>query len=240
MNSEIKSRLTGFLLLTAISFFPLAGFAADPVPQPQGFCGYCHKLTYPAIINKSYETWKKGKHNEVGCIECHYEPLQKSATKIAVPEAALKPVHVPIPKAPPDHFSYVPLGGETIKTTLQISDASCLTASCHGKADDTFRTKEIAFTEKTIFIHEAHLDEKKQIEGMRINCTTCHQHETDNEHFQVSAATCYLCHFANAKFNEGKAECEQCHQLPTKPIQETVSSEVKPIRNGCTASSRSD
>ncbi len=231
MNSEMKSRLTGFcfLIVIAIFFLPFAGLAAETVPRPQGFCGSCHILTYPAIINKAYETWKKGKHNKVGCIECHYKPLQAGRLETEGPETLLKSDHIPVPMVPPGHFSYIPLGGGTMKTTPQIADASCLTAACHGKADDTFRTKKIAFTEKTVFIHESHLDEKKQIEGMRVNCTTCHQHETEGKHFQVSAAICHLCHSANTKFNEGRAKCEQCHQLPTKPIQASIGPDEKPI-----------
>ena len=52
-------------------------FLQPEIPQPQGFCGYCHILTYPAIINKSHETWKKSKHNQVGCVECHYPPREQ-------------------------------------------------------------------------------------------------------------------------------------------------------------------
>ena len=28
---------------------------APDVPQPQLFCGYCHVLTYPGIVQKGYE-----------------------------------------------------------------------------------------------------------------------------------------------------------------------------------------
>ena len=31
-------------------------FLQPEIPQPQGFCGYCHILTYPAIVNKSHDT----------------------------------------------------------------------------------------------------------------------------------------------------------------------------------------
>jgi hypothetical protein len=94
-----------------------------------------------------------------------------------------------------------------------------MTANCHGKADDKFKTKKIKFTEKVPFIHEPHLDKKKQIEGQQINCTSCHQHETEKKKFEVSKASCHLCHFTNVKFNEGRGRCELCHALPEKPIQ---------------------
>ncbi len=180
------------------------------IPQPQMFCGYCHILTYPSIVQKGYTLWKKGKHSNVGCVECHYPP--KSKTR-AVAESS----H--ISSQPPGRFSFISLGGETIRTKPRISDTSCMTSNCHGNPDDQFKTKKIKFTEKVLFVHEPHFDKKKQIEGMQVNCTTCHQHETDQKKFEVSTATCHLCHFTNVKFNEDRGRCELCHELPKKPIQ---------------------
>ncbi len=50
-------------------------FPQREIPKPQPFCGYCHILTYPSVVQKGYELWKRGKHNQVGCVECHYPPL---------------------------------------------------------------------------------------------------------------------------------------------------------------------
>jgi hypothetical protein len=195
------------------------------VPQPQLFCGYCHVLTYPGIVQKGYDLWKKGKHNKFGCVECHYPPKEvagkPSASKTTV---EIKPAH--IPKKPPARFSYLPLGGETILTRPRVAEASCMTAACHGKPDDQFKTKKIKFTEKVAFIHEPHLDKKKQIEGQMVTCTSCHQHETETKKFEVSQQSCHLCHFKNVKFNEDRGRCELCHELPKKPIQ---TSGEKPI-----------
>ena len=195
------------------------------VPQPQQFCGYCHVLTYPGVVQKGYELWQKDKHNKVGCVECHYPP---GASAGRIPNATAgnvtKASH--IPAQPPGHFSYLPLGGDTIRTRPQIVDASCMTAACHGKPDDKFKTKKIKFTEKVAFIHEPHFDKKKQIEGQQVNCVSCHQHVSDQKKFEVSKATCHLCHFKNVKFNEGRGRCELCHELPQKPIQ---TSGEKPI-----------
>jgi hypothetical protein len=195
------------------------------IPQPQLFCGYCHVLTYPGIVQKGYDLWKKGKHNQVGCVECHYPPKAseiQSKTSTSEPVATKK--H--IPKNPPERFSYVQLGGETIKTRPRIIDASCMTANCHGKPDDDFKTKKIKFTEKVPFVHKPHLEKKNQIDGQQVNCTSCHQHETDKKKFEVSKASCHLCHFKNVKFNQERGKCELCHQLPDKPIQ---TSGEKPI-----------
>ncbi len=195
------------------------------VPQPQLFCGYCHVLTYPGVVQKGYELWKKGKHNKVGCVECHYPPgASASRTPNATIESVTKASH--IPAKPPGHFSYLPLGGDTIRTRPQIADASCMTAACHGKPDDQFKTKKIKFTEKVLFVHEPHLDKKKQIEGQMVTCTSCHQHETETKKFEVSQQSCHLCHFKNVKFNRDRGRCELCHELPKKPIQ---TSGEKPI-----------
>ncbi len=194
------------------------------IPQPQLFCGYCHILTYPGVVQKGYELWKKAKHNKFGCVECHYPPREDQEKSPAALATEVKPSH--IPKKPPERFSYLQLGGETIKTRPRIIDASCMTAACHGKPDDKFKTKKIKFTEKVLFVHEPHLDTKKQIEGQQLNCTSCHQHETDKKKFEVSKESCYLCHFTNVKFNEDRGRCELCHELPQKPIQ---TSGEKPI-----------
>ena len=116
------------------------------IPQPQMFCGYCHVLTYPGVGQKGFELWKKGKHNKFDCVECHYPP-KGAETKHAATQSdtEVKPAH--IPKKLPERFSCLPLGGNNIQTRLKISDASCMTAACHGKPDDQFKTKKIKFTE---------------------------------------------------------------------------------------------
>lgn len=221
--------MTLFIFSTALGAEPNPQlqfeFPPPEVPQPQLFCGYCHVLTYPQIVQKGYDLWKKGKHNKFGCVECHYPP-QGAAGQPAGPKATIeiKPSH--IPAKPPAQFSYLQLGGETIMTRPRVTDASCMTAACHGKPDDQFKTKKIKFTEKVVFVHEPHLDKKKQIEGQMVNCTSCHQHETDQKKFEVSKESCFLCHFKNVKFNESRGRCELCHELPKKPIQ---TSGEKPI-----------
>ncbi len=187
-------------------------------PQPQFFCGYCHILTYPGIVQKGYETWKEDKHNKYGCVECHYPPKQaKGPSQTPAAGATAESKH--IPKKPPERFAYIQLGGETVRARPRIIDASCMTVNCHSKPGDKFKTKKIKFTEKVPFVHQPHLEKKNQIEGQMVNCTTCHQHESEMKHFQVSKASCHLCHFKNTRFNQGRGKCELCHELPKKPIQ---------------------
>lgn len=218
-----------FVMALFMSFiFINAGFGADSaalggtdlpqleIPKPQFFCGYCHVLTYPSIVMKGYELWKKGKHKEVGCVECHYPPRAGKAGSEGSAGGA-RAVH--IPKRAPESFSYLQLGGGTVKTRPKIINESCMSSRCHGRAEDDFKTKKIKFTEKVTFVHQPHFEEKNQVAGLKLNCTNCHQHETEKKKFEVAQATCYLCHFQNAKFNEGRAKCELCHVLPKKPIQ---------------------
>jgi hypothetical protein len=240
MNMRLNFRaIFRLLFITTVSIVVLAGTALGTeekaalqmnlpppdVPRPQLFCGYCHVLTYPEVVQKGYELWKKGKHGKFGCVECHYPPKGAEVKLTATPSATeVKPAH--IPKNPPERFSYLPLGGSTIQTRPKISDASCMTAACHGKPDDKFKTKKIQFTEKVLFVHEPHFDKKKQIEGQQVTCVSCHQHETDQKKFEVTQDSCHLCHFKNVKFNQDRGRCELCHKLPEKPIQ---TSGEKPI-----------
>lgn len=196
----------------------LAEFPQPEIPEPQFFCGNCHILTYPGIVQKGYQNWQKSKHNEYHCVECHYPPREGEEPRQTPPVGApVKSKHIPDKFL--ERFSYVQLGGETVKTRSSISDASCMKATCHGKPDDKFKTKKIKFTEKVSFVHEPHLDKKKQIDGQQVNCTSCHEHSSERKHFEVVKATCSLCHFKNTKFNEGRGKCEMCHELPEKPIQ---------------------
>ncbi|PNV87395.1 MAG: hypothetical protein C0610_01755 [Desulfobacteraceae bacterium] len=195
------------------------------ISQPQFYCGSCHLLTYPAIFNKGYQTWKMSPHIKASCIDCHYPPQNSERVEHGRRmNSTAKTTHIPknISAGVQDRFSYLPIGGESIQTRSTIVDASCLTLDCHGKPEDKFMTKRIELGDKKIkFVHEPHFDENKQIEGMKMGCTSCHQHLTENKHFEVSKASCTLCHFKNAEYNQGRGKCELCHTLPTKPIQES-------------------
>jgi hypothetical protein len=190
------------------------------IPQPQFFCGYCHVLTYPTIINKQYELWKKSKHNEVGCVVCHYGP-EKSKSVSQGSNAS------DLPKRPPEHFSHLKIGGPIVQTRANINNDTCMTSNCHGKPGDDFKTKKIKYTEKVTFVHQPHFEKKNEVGGQKIGCTNCHQHETDLKKFEVSKDTCYLCHFMATKLNDGRGRCEICHKLPEEPIPTKASKAPK-------------
>ncbi len=51
-----------------------------------------------------------------------------------------------------------------------------------------------------------------------LQCSSCHAHNDDEEHFSVSRQTCYLCHFVNQQFNTETARCLGCHKPPSIAI----------------------
>jgi len=194
------------------------------------FCGNCHILTYPAIFQKGYDTWKESKHLKASCVDCHYppdvnnggQPSQKMKTG-----AADKHIPATISEDVKGRFTHLPIGSSSIKTRSAIVDASCMTGDCHGSPDSTFMKKPLQLGEKKIrFVHAPHFEKKNQVAGMQVGCTSCHQHLTETNHFEVSQATCTLCHFKNAVFNEGRGRCELCHTLPTKVIQTSGTKQI--------------
>ncbi len=217
-----------------------------PAVKSQFFCGYCHVLTYPKVMKKAYRSWKADKHKDVGCVECHYPP-GRLYSEI--------PQHRKIPKDKrfsPEGSEWDYMNTElevlarlttilqmedsVIRTKPRIDDLSCTTAKCHGNPKDKYMTKKIEFAkyergDKSVgvvfFTHDKHYDKKKWIEGQELHCTTCHQRENEQKHFEVSMEKCFLCHFKNTEFNTDRAKCSLCHEIPTKPLQ-TQKKEAKP------------
>lgn len=108
-----KKKIHGFIILSSLMTFtllslsfsraqqmkqPLTEFSAPDTPEPQGFCGYCHILTYPAIFEKSHKTWKEEKHNQVSCVDCHYPPKVATGVKDAAQlgRPGPKKDHIPV------------------------------------------------------------------------------------------------------------------------------------------------
>ncbi|MDH3259003.1 MAG: hypothetical protein OEM19_06025, partial [Deltaproteobacteria bacterium] len=220
-------------------------------PETLFFCGGCHILTYPRVLEKAFMSWKEGKHKDIGCVKCHYPP-ETLNNKI--------PQHEEIPKdkkAAQDWKKEM----EFMKTELEvlarlttvlnmkeavvrkaprIDDRSCTASQCHpstgqGKEGE-YWTKKIEYakyekkdkTELVVpFVHEVHFDKKKYVEGQEMHCTSCHQRETGERHFEVNREKCFLCHFKNLALNETRSKCSLCHEVPTKPLQ-TQKSEDDP------------
>jgi hypothetical protein len=231
--------------------------AATTEPKTKFFCGGCHVLSYPRVMEKAYTSWNAGKHKDVGCVNCHYTP---ETLDVKVPEhekipkdektASEKKTGIEFMKAELEILAKLTtvlnMKESVVRTRPRLDDRSCTTAKCHpttgeGKEGE-FWTKKIKFVEsdrddKTkrviTYVHKTHFDKTKFVEGQEMHCTSCHQHETEKEHFEVSRKKCFLCHFKNVKLNEGRAKCSLCHEIPTKPLQtqkkEGADEDEKPI-----------
>lgn len=203
----------------AVIFSGVSASEAGVATEPQFFCGSCHILTYPEMIQQGYELWKKSKHKDVGCVQCHYPGNTPHGLGASAPAGSGLGITF-IPKVPPERFAYVRLGGRTVQTRAHIEDSSCMATDCHGKPGDDFKTRKIEFSERKVnFIHQPHFEKKNRIDGQKLNCTSCHQHETDQKKFEVSKDICLLCHFMGSKVNDGRGRCEICHELPKEPIE---------------------
>ena len=220
--------------------------------KSQFFCGYCHILTYPKVIKKAHKSWQAGKHKDVPCSDCHYPPDQNDIT-IPEHEKIPRDEKTALEKKTDMEFmktelevlsrliSVLNMEESVVRTKPRINDRSCIRSNCHSTTgigkEGEFWTKKIEFVEyvrddksKAVipYVHEKHFDKTKWVEGQEIHCTTCHQHETGQKHFEVSRNKCFLCHFKNTKFNVERAKCSLCHEIPTKPLQRQKKEEAKP------------
>ncbi len=210
-------------------------------PKSQFFCGFCHVLTYPRVIEKAYTSWKADKHSArgIGCKVCHYPP-ETLGFKISEHKKIPEDEKAVLKKKTEKEFmrtelevlsrliTIMNMEGAVVRTRPRIDDRSCTTSKCHESKEDEFMTKKIKLTDKALpFIHENHYDRKKWIDGQEMHCTTCHQHEAGQNHFEVSKDKCFLCHFKNLALNEERSKCSLCHEVPTKPLQ-TQKTEGKP------------
>ncbi len=227
-----------------------------PDVKKQFFCGYCHVLSYPKVIKKAYFSWKEGKHKDIGCVQCHYPPEQ---LKYEVPEHKKIPKSKEdtSDKSAMDFMktelevlsrliTVLNMDSSVPRTKPRLDDRSCTASKCHpqtGKGKEgeywtkkiEFATYEKADKTKVIvpYVHEKHFDPKTFVEGQELHCTSCHQRESEEKHFEVNKQKCFLCHFKNLALNEKRAKCALCHEVPTAPLQkqkkEGAGEEEKPI-----------
>ncbi len=223
-----------------------------PAVRSQFFCGYCHILTYPRVIKKAYDSWKTGKHKDISCKECHYPPEE---IDIKIPEHEKIPKEKEAVSGGKTELEFMKseleilsklttilnMDEPVVRTKPRIDDRSCTTSRCHPTTGESkegeFWARKIDFAEseredksKRIipYVHKTHFDKTKWVEGQEMHCTTCHQHETGQKHFEVAKEKCILCHFKNTKFGEDRNKCSLCHEIPTKPLQKQKKEEAKP------------
>lgn len=182
------------LVIILIGFF--IGVAITVTTQP-GFCNSCH------IMNDYYASWEESSHNEVSCLSCHLEPGFTSYMKGKINGLA--------------QAVDCMVGRISTKPSAHVSDESCLRSACHN-------TEELAGRQINFngikFTHDKHID--KVVDGVDINCGTCHSHFEGEEHFSVNSKTCFACHFLkseNTPEKLTKTKCLSCHDVPDKVIE---------------------
>lgn len=231
--------------------------AKVPDVRSQFFCGYCHALTYPRVIKKAYNSWKSGKHKDISCKECHYPAHQQDVEIPGHKKIPREEATDPGEKAELEFMqtelevlsrliTVLNMDEPVVRTKPRLDDRNCTTSRCHpptGKGKEgEYWTKKINFIDQTRkdkskrtipYVHKTHFDKTKRVEGQEMHCATCHQHETEQKHFEVAKEKCFLCHFKNTRLNEGRAKCSLCHEIPTSPLQkqkkEGAGEDEKPI-----------
>jgi nitrate/TMAO reductase-like tetraheme cytochrome c subunit len=231
MKKKSILRLTGILLVGA-AIFLLAGWGgAEYYTSRSSFCGgSCHTMT------EQYEAWQSDYHHasnnsedmQADCIDCHFLPGEHSSLKAKYEGMRHLAAYLYDPEAP-------------LPIRPVIKDGACLQSGCHDR--EQVAAKEIQFTEKVRFKHEAHFDDQV-LDGHQITCDTCHFKVTKDKHFEVPQDICYLCHLKLEKptlekavmsggeimkisfvdrpaidFNQGVSRCEICHEIPTRSLQ---------------------
>lgn len=159
------------------------------------FCNSCH------IMEPYYSSWQHSAHNQVACIECHYEPgsLETLEGKF---------------KALSQLAKYVTRTAGT-KPWAEVSDQSCMRTGCHS-----LRMLEgpVQFG-RVKFDHRQHLLESRR--GRRLRCTSCHSQIVQGEHIAVTAQVCFGCHFKPDKEGrrpERTTDCLICHGPPQEAV----------------------
>lgn len=137
-----------------------------------------------------YSAYSKSTHQEVACVACHPD------RKYLMGKYALRYVTAT--------FSSQPIA--------RVEDQSCL--NCHeGQTLDT----DQPFERNITFNHNLHL--QKPMRGVRLHCTTCHNHRTPGQYLSVDHQACYLCHFKGAARGQSQTGCQTCHGNPKQEVQ---------------------
>jgi nitrate/TMAO reductase-like tetraheme cytochrome c subunit len=172
-------------------------FAAVEVTGQPGFCNSCH------IMNEFYDSWQTSSHGEIDCLKCHTEPGLVNYARAKINGLA-QTVDCIVGRVGTKPNGYVP-------------DASCLRSGCHDAAKLVAEPVDFGSVK---FTHAKHI--AQTVDGIRIECGTCHNHFEGDEHFNVNTDVCYTCHFLKQS-STGKrlvqTDCRSCHETPDKVIE---------------------
>ena len=161
------------------------------------FCNSCH------IMNNYYASWQSSSHEQVNCLDCHLQPGFGGFIKGKINGLA--------------QAVDCAVGRMGTKPSATVVDASCLRSGCH---DVERLSKQPVEYKKYKFAHEKHIG--NNVDGIQINCTTCHNHFEGEEHFSVNTQACFTCHFLeNDETSERLVDtkCQSCHNVPTETMK---------------------
>lgn len=182
------------------------------ITENPAFCGKnCH------IMRAYYDSWRTSSHNDVICVECHYEPGILGHVKGKINGLI-------------QFYNYQTTTEEySEQFYAKVLDKNCLV--CH---EQRIRS-EVSYMGVN-FSHENHLFQPKR--GITLTCTSCHsmlvigmkEHRSvtdpsctqchpniiqeDVGHIVVTTSTCFTCHFRDVPENTSISGCPSCHGPP--------------------------
>jgi nitrate/TMAO reductase-like tetraheme cytochrome c subunit len=205
MIKKIFGRCFGFIkrmswpkrILLAVILLGLFSFVAVEVTSTPTFCGTCH------IMKDYHASWEASAHNEVSCVECHTQPGPANYAKAKIQGLSQTIDDI--------------VGRVGTKPSARVEDVSCLRADCHSIKE----VSEAKVKHKGLkFEHSKHLE--KTVDGVIMQCGTCHNHYEGQEHFSVNSEVCFTCHFLTGSKGDKRlveTGCRNCHEVPDKVIK---------------------
>jgi hypothetical protein len=187
------------------------------ITENPAFCGKnCH------IMRPYYDSWRGSSHNDVRCVECHYEPGFIGHIKGKINGLM-------------QFYSYETTVDEySGKLYAKVMDKNCLT--CHEQRIFSSNVNYMGVN----FSHSNHLLQPKR--GISLTCTSCHsmlvigmkEHQSvsdpscaqchpnivqrDIGHLVVTNSTCFTCHFKDVPGNTSISGCPSCHGPPKEMV----------------------
>ncbi|NQT53683.1 NapC/NirT family cytochrome c, partial [bacterium] len=173
----------------------LTAYSVKLTEHPK-FCISCH------YMGEYYESWQHSSHQNVACVQCHYEPgvEAKFEGKMAGMIQLVK------------YLSHA----YDNKPHALISNRSCMREGCHAEMDHNKQT--VLFHGKIKFSHERHLSGHPR--GKELNCVSCHGQMVEGQHISVAQTACLTCHFyGRGKKPVAAGNCQTCHTVPEKLVE---------------------
>ena len=181
--------------ITALALLVVMAYTTTLTGHPK-FCVSCHNM------DEYYVSWQHSSHQDVACIDCHYNPGAAAMVKGKL--SGLVQV-----------VQYVSHSYST-KPHALVSNDSCMRSSCHAGMGET--ADVVLFGDQIKFRHDKHLSGNPR--GKMLNCVSCHGHTEKAEHINVVRTACLTCHFYGRADDTplAAAQCDTCHTPPAETV----------------------